>query len=431
MANVAPGIIDADNHVADETVPAAEREILRGLAGRVAELASRPVEREKRRLWTALNDLRSERPMVFCDPENGWNEIIRPQDLQCRSDFGRAWEHTLRREAFWGESMGDDRVIQPWFELGYVYARTNYGMSEQNIGGQDGGARTWISPLKDLDDLSSLRPQTFKVDREATRRRLALAGEIFGDLLPVRLRTSWFNNWYLSLGMTWELIRLRGLGQMMLDMYDNPRGLHGLMAFLRDSHLAMVDFLEREGLYMLNNEGDYVGSGGFGWTGQLPAPGFDGHARTRDLWVLLESQETVGVSPAMFEEFVLAYQLPIMERFGLVCYGCCEPVHTRWAALSKIKNLRRVSVSPWCDRAAMAANLGDRYVYSLKAHPGLLAAPSFDEAAIRADLRDALAKARGCHLEIIMKDNHTIANDPRRVTRWCRIAREEIDRANA
>ena len=170
MANVAPGIIDADNHVADETVPAAEREILRGLAGRVAELASRPIEREKSRLWTALNDLRSQRPMVFCDPENGWNEIIRPQDLQCRSDFGRTWEHTLRREAFWGESMGDDRVIQPWFELGYVYARTNYGMSEQNIGGQDGGARTWISPLKDLDDLSSLRPQTFTIDREATWR---------------------------------------------------------------------------------------------------------------------------------------------------------------------------------------------------------------------------------------------------------------------
>jgi len=175
--------------------------------------------------------------------------------------------------------------------------------------------------------------------------------------------------------------------------------------------MGMVDFLEREGLYTLNNEGDYVGSGGFGWTSQLPAAGFEGRARTRDLWVLLESQETVGVSPEMFEEFVLPYQLPLMERFGLVCYGCCEPVHARWKALSRIRNLRRVSVSPWCNRAAMAGNLGGRYVYSLKPHPGLLAAPSFDEQAVRADIRDALEKTRGCCLEMIMKDNNTIGND--------------------
>jgi hypothetical protein len=429
MPNAAAGIIEADNHVADETVPAADREVLRALAGRVAELAARPIELEKRRLWTALNELRSRRPMVFCDPENGWNEIILQSDLGCRSPLGRAWEWVLRRDAFWGEEMGDDRVIQPWFDLGYVYTRTGWGMVEESIGGQDGGARTWIAPLKDLDDLSALRPQTINVDRPATQRRLSLAGEIFGDLLPARMRTSWFNGWYWSLGMTLDVIHLRGLGQMMLDMYDNPAGLHRLMAFLRDSYLAMVEFLEREHLYTLNNEGDYVGSAGFGWTSQLPAPGFSGQARTRDLWVLLESQETVGVSPAMFEEFVLAYQLPIMERFGLVCYGCCEPVHARWAPLSRVKNLRRVSVSPWCDRAAMAENLGNRYVYSLKTHPGLLAAPSFDEDAIRADLRDALARARGCHLEIIMKDNNTIARDPDRVKRWCRIAREEIDRA--
>ncbi len=87
-----------------------------------------------------------------------------------------------------------------------------------------------------------------------------------------------------------------------------------------------------------------------------------------------------------------------------------------------------MSVSPWCDRAAMAENLGDRYVYSLKPHPGLLAAPTLDESAIRKDLRDALDRTRGCHLEIVMKDNHTIGKDPRRVQRWCQIAREEIER---
>jgi len=142
----------------------------------------------------------------------------------------------------------------------------------------------------------------------------------------------------------------------------------------------------------------------------------------------LESQETVGVSPHMFEDFVFRYQMPIMERFGRVCYGCCEPIHDRWHLLRHVPNLRRVSVSPWCDRAQMAENLGNRYVYSLKPHPGLLAGVRFEPEAVRADIRDALDKARGCHLEIIMKDNHTLGGDPQRVVTWCNIARQEIER---
>jgi hypothetical protein len=200
------------------------------------------------------------------------------------------------------------------------------------------------------------------------------------------------------------------------------------MAFLRDGTMEMVRFLEKNGLYTLNNEGDYVGSGGFGWTTQLPPKDYAGRARARDLWCLSESQETVAVSPRMFEEFVFQYQKPILEQFGLVCYGCCEPVHERWSLLKQIRNLRRVSVSPWCDRQKMAECLEDRYVYSLKPSPALLAAERFDEEAIRRDVRDALAKARGCHLEIIMKDNHTIRHDPQRVVRWVQITREEVER---
>jgi hypothetical protein len=130
----------------------------------------------------------------------------------------------------------------------------------------------------------------------------------------------------------------------------------------------------------------------------------------------------------MFAEFIFPYQLPLIERFGLCCYGCCEPVHARWKYIKRIPNLRRVSVSPWCDREKMAEYLGKEYVYSLKAHPGLLAGTGFDEQAIRKDARDALDKAGGCALEILMKDNHTLRNEPSRATEWVRITREEIDK---
>lgn len=42
-----------------------DREILRTLASELAEIAALPVHKEKARLWEKLNDLESERPMVW------------------------------------------------------------------------------------------------------------------------------------------------------------------------------------------------------------------------------------------------------------------------------------------------------------------------------------------------------------------------------
>jgi hypothetical protein len=261
------------------------------------------------------------------------------------------------------------------------------------------------------------------IDDGATERVLALAHDTLGDLLTVRLKTAW---WW-TLGMTWTLVDIRGLEQMMYDMLDHPDELHRLMAFLRDGHMAKLDFLQQNGLLSLNTDGTYVGSGGFGWTHELPQPDFDGHVRTCDMWGFAESQETVGVSPDMFAEFVFQYQLPILERFGLNCYGCCEPLDKRWHIVEQTPNLRRVSISPWASKPVMAERLGDRYIYSMKPRPADLAWDSFDEDWIRSELRKDLQATRDCRVEVIMKDNHTIRNDPRRVVRWVQIAREEAE----
>jgi hypothetical protein len=130
----------------------------------------------------------------------------------------------------------------------------------------------------------------------------------------------------------------------------------------------------------------------------------------------------------MYEEFVFAYEKPIMDRFGLTCYGCCEPLHSRWHVVRRHHGLRRVSCSPWVDIEKMAEYLGDRYVFSLKPNPAALALPEIDSEAIRRELRGMLEKTRGCLVEIIMKDNHTLAKRPENAVQWCRIAREETER---
>jgi hypothetical protein len=42
-----------------------------------------------------------------------------------------------------------------------------------------------------------------------------------------------------------------------------------------------LDFLEKNNLLSLNNESTYVGSGGFGWTHELPQKDFDGGGEGR------------------------------------------------------------------------------------------------------------------------------------------------------
>ena len=204
-----------------------------------------------------------------------------------------------------------------------------------------------------------------------------------------------------------------------------------LLSIISRGHLAKLDYLEFHDLLSLNNDGTYVGSGGFGFTRELPRPDFDGYVCCADLWGFAESQETVSVSPAMYEEFIFPYEKPIMDRFGLTCYGCCEPLHLRWPVVRRHHNLRRVSCSPWADLERMAKYLEDKYVLSMKPNPALLATPEINEAAIRQGLRRAFDVTRGCHVEAIMKDNHTIGRRPENVVRWCQIAREEAERRSS
>ena len=401
-----------------------DKKILQSLAEKVSKLAERDVEKEKRQLWYSHNSLKQIRPVVFCDPENGWNEIITEDQLECTGELAIKWEIVLRKEIFWGESMLDDKVIEPYFEIGYTYSESNWGVKTKMYGGANGGSYVWDAPIKSYSDIDKIKFPTISVDYETTSRALEVADETFGDILKVRLRGVW---WW-TLGLTFTLALLRGLDTMMLDMMDNPDFIHSFMKILSDGTLKKINFLEENGLLSLNNE-SYVGSGGFGYTNELPAKGFnESKVRTIDMWGFCDSQETIGISPQMFGEFVFPYQLSILKCFGLNCYGCCEPIDPRWHIVKNTPNLRRVSVSPWANLEKMAEYLEDNYIYSMKLSPTPLSEPVMNEEFVRSRVRKALEASKGCVVEILMKDNNTLGRNPDNAINWVRIVKEEISR---
>ncbi|MFH1569953.1 MAG: hypothetical protein ABIL09_18315 [Gemmatimonadota bacterium] len=405
---------------------ARERALLRQLARRALEIAHEPVMGERRQAWRDHNALKPGRPLILADPECAWEELVPVSTLECAQPKLRAWELELRKRIFWREVIDDDDTVEPCFDIPWAVRIGDFGVVARKTHGANRGSYTWDPPIRDLATATQvLKARELSVDRALTHDYVDAAASLFGDILPVRIR----GKYWWTVGLTQPLIDLIGLETLMLAMVDHPAELHALMAWLRDEHLRFLAWFEQEGLLSDTNENDYVGSGAIAYTDELPQrdrkPGEP--VRLKDIWGHCESQETIGVSPGMFAEFVFPYQLPLTEKFGLVCYGCCEPVDQRLVYLKRIPALRRISVSAWADEERCAREMGRDYIYSRKPNPARICA-SFDEDEIRRDLRHTLETARGCILELVMKDTHTLQHQPWRISRWVQLARQEVER---
>lgn len=409
--------------------------ILRDLAQKLKTLAERPIEEEKISLWTAHNDLEETRPLLLADPENGWNEIFPwEKTIQCEGEMAQDWEMWLRKEICWGENIKDDKPLTAVFYIPYCATDSKWGICEERIGDPEKGeAYTWQSPLANLDedafeecDLSSIiKTPVVTVDWEASNAAFALAEDVFDGLLTVGRRHKWW--WSPDLSLSYS--NLRGLENMMCDFYDYPDKVHEMMRLFTDGYLAKFSFLEKNGLLTANTGNCYIGSGGIGYTSQLPAADSK-QVLLREMWGFNEAQETSEVSPAMVKEFILPYQMELAELFGLNYYGCCEGLNGRWEYIKELPRLRRVSVSQWSNIPMMSDLLGKDYVFAHKVSPTDLAVSHIDEGYIRCRLHELLVhcKENQNRVELIMKDNHTLANRPQNLYRWVEIAREEIAR---
>jgi hypothetical protein len=286
----------------------------------------------------------------------------------------------------------------------------------------------WEHPIKDLErDLGLLKPAVCSVDRESTWAWQAFLDELLGDALPVVIRTGCFGNTML----TYRVVELMGMQAYFMAMLDAPDEVHRLMAFLRDNALRVMRWAEAEGLLRLNNGNQDSFGSSYNFTTKLPAPGYDGESvRLRDMWGNANSQETVGISPRMYHDFCAPYYAEVCAPVGLVYYGCCEPAHPFWDDISAYPNLKKVSISRWCDESMMGEALrGTEIVFSRKPDPNFLSVDKrLNEEAWAAHIRDTLKATRGVFTEFIIRDVYTVHGNLGNARRAVEIAREEIDR---
>ena len=416
-----------------DTVQKWEREWLRELARKQLEYAKSELNQKRIKEWYLHNDLKGERPMVQLEMWTFEQEII-PQRLKCVTPKARALEAQLYRNFLNRELFDDDRVVPDYFPLSYDawFRMFDIEVKVENaqLDGHQSLGHHFIPCLEDLEEdyeEGKIKPSTFGVDLERTEKKKQFIEEMIGDILPVKIQMD-----CLYSVPTQMLVHIMSMEQMMFNMYDYPELFKKMMGQIADDTLAYYRMLEEKKLILPTTTFESVGQGTFAFTNDLPGEEVfrERPFTTKDVWGFMDSQETVGISPQMYEEFIFPCYQKISSQYGLLSYGCCEPVHPIWEnCISKLENLRKVSISPWCDEAYMGEQLrGSRVIYHRKPSPNYLGVDRIlDEDALREHIRTTLRAAKGCKVEFTQRDVYTIHNDLDKARRYIEIIREEIE----
>ncbi len=407
-----------------------DKEILRQLAEKKAEIASQPIHKEKIKMWKLLNDLKEVKPMIWIN-EIPWNEMDTSDELilKTSNEFTKALETKLRKTLYRWKYLPADMVIEPSMQCYPEIENTGFGISElakiaRTNKSSNVISREFTPQIENEKDIEKIKMPRIIYKEDETEKKFQVMQDIFKDILKVEkvgYPGFWFSPWD-ELTMWWNVEKL------LLDLVLRPRLIHKTMERLTKAYLRQLDEYESNNLLSLNNGNFRIGSGGLGYTEQLPGCDFNpSKIKAKNLWGSGAAQIFSAVSPEMHVEFALNYEIQWMKRFGLVYYGCCEPLDKKINILRAIPNLRKISMSPWVDLELGAASIGRDYVFSYKPNPSIFAEDSWDYGAIRKKLSQDLKKIKGCNVEIIMKDISTVRYKPQRLWEWAKIASEVVN----
>ncbi|MBD3182797.1 hypothetical protein GF312_10930 [Candidatus Poribacteria bacterium] len=400
-------------------------QIIRELAKQYRDIANKDIQDKRRDLWRRHNSLEKTRPLIYVRWLAAWNEA-KESKLECEDNFYRGHERFLRQMIF-QDTLEDDYIIEPWITQRASVIGTPKGAWGVPIGRipstEPGGAWKFDPPIKKLEDINNLVKPHHKINEEATNKNVQRLQDAVGDILEVNVnRSPIYQVWHADIST--DLAYLRGLEQAMWDMVDNPEWLHKLVGFMSDGVLTTHDEAEEAGDWQLCNHQNQA----MPYAKELSDPKANsGPVKRNQLWGYWAAQEMAQVSPDMHDEFILQYQMPMMRKFGLIAYGCCEDLTQKIDMLRQIPNLRRIAVAPSADVWKCAEQIGQDYVISYRPNPSQMICCGFDPGLIRKVIKDAMEACKGCHVDITLKDVQTVENKPENLREWVKIVRDVSD----
>ncbi|MEF9839377.1 MAG: hypothetical protein RR746_08180 [Lachnospiraceae bacterium] len=405
--------------------------ILRSLACQKKSIALQKENSINERLWTLTNDLKMTIPPIYIN-EICWHEMNYNDELtlQTKDIFCQNLEQNLRKEIYLWNHMRGNMVVSDFIECPIITEGEHFGIIEnvdiaKTDNNNDVVSRHFNIQIQNEDDINKIKTPCIRVNWALTNRNFELMQEIFSDTIEVRLcgkRGYWFTPWD-------NLIRWTGIEPIMFDLIERPEYVKSLVTRFVDASISLLNQYNKLNIWASNNTNCRVGSGGYGYTDDLDSPlHLDTRASTNQLWGCGNAQIFSSVSQSMHFEFSLEQEIRWLSNFGLNYYGCCEPLHYKMDIMNKIPNLRKISVSPWCNIREISELANNKYVLSCKPNPAIFSTNNFDEDYVRNDLKKIFSESLGCSIELVLKDISTVSYKPEHLWRWYQIACEEIKR---
>ena len=405
-----------------------ERAIIRELAKEYKEITADERNNERYKRAKGINDLRVARPIVWLD-EIPWHEVDIDEMLLCRceSEEAKEIETWLRRQLYRWTYIQADMVAEPVYRILKAYDSTGIGMDVwEDVLITDASNHIISHHYKDQletdEQVNQLKIPIITARPDLDERKVNFAQEMLDEVLPVRLCG------HLSYHAPWdEIPRLRGVEPILIDIVDRPEHLHKIRKFFMDAGISTYEQMERQSLLDVEASSLHCTPP---YTDDLPAADYSsGSIRMNDTWFRGMAQMFSTVSPQVFKEFELDYMQPLMERFGLCYYGCCEPLDDRLALLKGIPNMRKLGVTPWANIRSSAEQIGKDYVFAFKPNPALVGG-MLDEEAIRRETIETVEAclAYGCPYELVLKDISTVSYKPQNLISWVQIVEDVLDR---
>ena len=412
-----------------------ERNRLRSLAARHKEIALSDDIKTKKRQWKNLRDLKPERPMILFETFSV-SGFLNDDELECENDILRNVEKSLLYGIKQYEFVKDDIILEPYFRLAWRIIKSDYGVQIIEHHAEDSMGYMSNFPVQTPEDIDKLKYRTYFVDRERTLGLRDVLEDIFGDILPIRVGN--FDTFFHEFGfnpfcgnnaplITMDLFKLMGNDNMMFWPFDHLEDLNRMVEFLAQDRRNYIEWLKQEELLALNSDNQFAGPSGYGYVSDLPDVDSGADPVPENCWTWIESQETNLFSPEMFNELFLPSLAEYANQFGLVSYGCCEPLHDRIEYIKKaIPKLRTVSVSGWNDFGSIAESLGKDYVYCRKPNPAFISGDTSNWDGMRKDIEGTWKFTKNQPVEFIVRDVYSVEGDLNRLPEWVEMTKSIV-----
>lgn len=406
-----------------QSINTTDRKILRDLAKTQLEIANSDKNLSTIKDWYKLNNCEpGARPLIHIELGTFEHEVI-PKRLQCTGHKAREIETQLYSNFLNFQIFGDDWVVEDTFDITWNQKFTPFDLPLIRHELETSDGHEFVEQIQNLKAFTeTMKPSSFSVDKTGTLAWQDFVDDVIGDILPTKLVAN------LSYSvLTQDIVHLMSMQNMFLSIYDYPDAFKSMIEQLADDYIGFMRFKEDNGLLLPTTGHESLGQGSLCYNDLLPKNNVTSH---KDVWGFMDSQETVGISPDMFAEFIFPAYQRIAKELGRVSYGCCEPIDPVWESISKLDNLGKVSISPWANEQKMGEALkGKPIVFHRKPSPNYLGvSKELNEASFRTHIEDTLQAAQGCTLEITQRDVYTIHYNEAKVRRYVEIIRESIDK---